>query len=100
MRYVLVIPVLLILVLFALSNTQPVRLGLWPTWYGIETPLSAAMLVAMAVAFLLGAILVWFAELGQRRRARKAERTVRALQDEVQQLRARLSGPKSLPPAA
>lgn len=99
MRYLIVLPLLLLLVLFALSNTQPVRLGLWPTWYGIETPLSVAMLIGMGVAFLLGAILVWFAEIGQRRRARKAERETRALREEMQQLRARYSGPASIPPA-
>ena len=100
MRYVIALPVLLLLVLFALSNTQPVRLGLWPTWYGLEAPLSAAMLIGMGVAFLLGAILVWFSELAQRRRARRAEQTVRALEEQVQELRARLSRTAALPPAA
>jgi putative membrane protein len=100
MRYVIALPVLLLLVLFALSNTQPVRLGLWPTWYALEVPLSAAMLIGMAVAFLIGAMLVWFSELAQRRRARRAEQTARALEEQVQELRARLSRTAALPPAA
>ncbi|MBV9654584.1 MAG: DUF1049 domain-containing protein [Acetobacteraceae bacterium] len=100
MRYVIAIPVLLLLVLFALSNTETVRLGLWPTWYGLEVPLSAAMLVGMGVAFLIGALLVWFSELAQRRRARRAEQTARALEEQVLELRARLSRSAALPPAA
>ena len=47
------------LVLFALSNTEVVRLGLWPMDYRIEVHLSLAILVAMAIAFLLGALVVW-----------------------------------------
>jgi len=41
----------------------------------------------MAIAFLLGALVVWTSELGQRRRARRAEHTVRLLEAQVQQLR-------------
>jgi hypothetical protein len=41
------------LVLFALSNTEIVRLGIWPTDYSLEVHLSLAILIAMAVAFRL-----------------------------------------------
>lgn len=88
------------LVLFALSNTEVVRLGLWPTDYGIDVHLSLAILIAMAIAFLLGALVVWFAELSQRRRARRAERTVRQLEAQVEELKARIPAQMSLPPAA
>ncbi len=83
------------LVLFALSNTEVVRLGLWPTDYGLEVHLSLAILVAMAIAFLLGALVVWLSELSQRRRARRAERTVRLLEAQVQELKSR---PTAFPP--
>ena len=86
------------LVLFALSNTQIVQLGLWPTDYSIQVYLSLAILAAMAIAFLLGALVVWFSVLAQRRRARRAERTVRLLESELDGLKARLSSPDSLPP--
>ena len=65
----------------------------------LEMPLSVAVLVGMAVAFLLGALLVWVSELGQRRRARRAEHTVRLLEEQVQELKARLAPkPAMLPP--
>jgi membrane protein implicated in regulation of membrane protease activity len=72
---------------FALSNMQVVALGIWPTDF--------------VMAFLLGGLIVWLAELGQRRRARRAERTVRLLQAKVDELEARGRTPSlSLPPAA
>src|SRR5690242_17060584 len=88
------------LILFALSNTELVRLGLWPTDYSIEVHVSLAILIAMAIAFLLGALVVWLSELAQRRRARRAERLVRQLEAQVEELKVRVAAPASLPPAA
>jgi uncharacterized integral membrane protein len=100
MRLLILTPFLLLLVLFALSNTAPVRLGLWPTGLSLEAPLSLAILGAMALAFLIGGLLVWVSELGQRRRARRAEQTVRLLEAQVQELKSRLPQAALGPPVA
>ena len=91
MRLLIALPLLLLLVLFALSNRQPVSLHIWPTDYAATLPLSLAVLGSMAVAFLAGGLLVWVSELVQRRRARRAEQTVRLLEAQVQELKARLA---------
>lgn len=96
MRLLIGLPLLILLVLFALSNTTPVRLGLWPSDYTLQLPLSLTVLGSMAIAFLAGGVTVWVSELAQRRRARRAEQTVRLLEAQVQELKARL--PHSLPP--
>jgi hypothetical protein len=89
------------LVLFALSNPEMVRLGIWPIDYAIEVHLSVAILVAMGVAFLLGAVVVWFSSLAQRARARRAERLVRMLEAQVEELKSRTMPPQvALPPGA
>ena len=98
MRLLIALPLLLLLVLFALSNTEPVRLGLWPTDYVLQAPLSLAVLGGMAIAFLAGGAIVWVSELGQRRRARHAEQSVRLLEAQVQELKARLPQPQLPPP--
>jgi putative membrane protein len=82
-------PLLLVLVLFTLSNPQPVNLALWPTDLILEAPLSVAVLAASAVFFVLGAIVVGFSSLAQRRRARRAESRVRMLESEVKALKQR-----------
>jgi len=83
-------PVLFLLVLFALSNPQSVHIGLWPTDLGTDIPLSIALMVCFAVAFLLGALLVWFALIGARLRARRAEHAVKMLQSQVDDLKVQL----------
>jgi lipopolysaccharide assembly protein A len=93
MRLLIALPLLLLLVLFALSNRQPVSLHVWPTDYTATLPLSLAVLASMAIAFLAGGLLVWVSELVQRRRARRAEQTVRLLEAQVQELKARLAEP-------
>jgi uncharacterized integral membrane protein len=77
------------LALFALSNTEMVTLGIWPTDYTVQVHLSLAILVAMAFAFFLGGVLVWFSALAQRRRANRAERTIRLLEAQIEELKAR-----------
>jgi len=98
LRVLIAAPLLLLLVLFALSNSQSVRLGLWPTDFSLESPLSVAVLVAMGAAFLLGALMLWADVLTARRRARRAEYAQRVLEAQVQELRAQLNGPALPPP--
>jgi putative membrane protein len=97
-RVLIATPLLLLLVLFALSNSQSVRVGLWPTDLSLEPPLSVAVLVAMGAAFLLGALMLWAEVLAARRRARRAEYAQRLLEAQVQELRAQLAGPALPPP--
>jgi lipopolysaccharide assembly protein A len=98
-RLLIGLPLLLLLVVFALSNREPVRLGLWPTDYALVLPLSLAVIGAMAVAFLAGGLLVWISALAQRRRARQAEQTVRLLEAQVQELKGRQQQPV-MPPSS
>jgi len=83
LRALIALPFLFVLVLFALSNRQPVTLGLWPTEFAMTIPVSAAILLGMAGAFLLGALFVWIPALGVRRRARRFERAANRLQAQL-----------------
>jgi uncharacterized protein YqfA (UPF0365 family) len=47
LRLLLLSPLLLLLVLFALSNTVIVPIGLWPTGIALQAPVSVAILIGM-----------------------------------------------------
>lgn len=102
-RFLIAVPALVLLVLFALSNKQPVRMGLWPTDITVDAPLSVAVLLASALFFLAGALMTWGTSLAMRARARRAEEQVRQLQTQVRTLQARpiaelrASAPKPAP---
>jgi uncharacterized integral membrane protein len=87
MRILLVVPVLIVLIAFALSNRQVVQLGLWPTDIIIDAPLSTTILVAAGLFFIVGALMTWGASVVTASRARQAERTVRQLEAEVRALK-------------
>lgn len=83
MRILLAAPLLFLLVLFALSNRQPVELGLWPTDVSIEVPVSLAVLGIAGLFFLFGALVAWAGTIAERDRARRAEATIRQLEAQL-----------------
>lgn len=88
MRILLAVPLLFILVLFALSNKQAVALGLWPTDIQLELPVSIAVLGIAGLFFLFGALVAWSGMLAERTRARRAEATIRQLEAQLAATRA------------
>jgi uncharacterized integral membrane protein len=89
MRWVVFVPLVVLLALFALSNPQDVEIRLWPFDLAWATPLGVAVLLASAVAFLIGALVAWGASLPARRRAARLEQAARLLEGEVASYRAR-----------
>jgi lipopolysaccharide assembly protein A len=96
-RLILLSPLLLLIVLFTLSNTESARIALWPTDLMVEAPLSLLMLLAMGVAFLAGALTTWIVGFRARLRARRAEQANAALRAEVDSLRTRLARAEAPP---
>ncbi len=92
-RAVIGVPLLVLMVLFALSNSGPVRLGLFPFGeFPFDVPLSVALLAAMGVGFFLGGFRVWIGEMRHRRAARRAEQEIRLLEAKNQELKSRPAG--------
>ena len=96
MRFLIAVPILVLLVLFALSNKQAVQLGLWPTDISVEAPLSVAVLLAAGVFFVAGALMTWGGTLALRGRARRAEMAVTQLQAQLRAMKTR-PAPASAP---
>ena len=103
LRLIPALILVLILIVFGLSNRETVTLGFWPTDYAASLPLSVAILIGMALAFLLGALIVWLDHLGLGRRARRAEAQVRRLQAQLAEAELRQAPPMMpvtvMPPA-
>jgi len=83
MRWLTLLPLILLLSLFALSNMEAVELRLWPFDLAWVAPLGVAVLVLCALAFLLGAFLAWTANFGARRRSREVETAAKLLDAEL-----------------
>ena len=89
LRLILTLPFLILLVVFVLFNQTPGAMELpYLSW---QSSTGVIALITAVIFFLVGALFVWFAELRQRRRARRAEQQVRTLETQVAELRAQLS---------
>ncbi|WP_137128494.1 lipopolysaccharide assembly protein LapA domain-containing protein [Roseomonas sp. HF4] len=88
MRWLLFLPLAVLVVLFALSNRDVVELRLWPFDIAWAAPLALAVLLPAGIAFLLGAAIVWFSDLPARRRGWSAQRRAAALQREIDRIHA------------
>jgi uncharacterized integral membrane protein len=93
--------VLLVLVVFLLSNRSAALIDFWPFGTLGAAPIGAIVLVAFALGVLIGMLLLVPHRLRAHRRARRAEKQVAAMQaaQPVAPVMTTTTAPLSLPPA-
>src|SRR5476651_2068919 len=74
-------------VLIAVSNRQPVELGLWPLPHVVVTPLYLVIVAVLLIGILAGLGLGWWAARHHRRRAREHRNEAARLDRENARLR-------------
>ena len=77
----------LIGVLIAVSNSQPVQLALWPLPHLVVMPLYVLVIGVLLLGVLAGLGMGWWAGRHHRRRAREASGEAARLEREVRRLR-------------
>jgi uncharacterized integral membrane protein len=89
LSWILTLPLLVVIVAFAIANLHRVDIELWPGW-APQVPLSWLLLGALFVGFLAGGLVAWLSAHKSRHRAREwryksthLEREVIRLQREV-----------------
>lgn len=91
-------------VLIAVSNRQPVELGLWPLPQVVVTPLYLAIVAVLLLGILAGLGLGWWAGRHHRRRAREHRSEAARLDRENAKLRETIAShappPTPVSPAA
>ena len=88
-----------VVALFAASNRGAVSLGLWPLPFVLDLPLYLAVLAALLVGFVAGALCAWSAGRHRRREARRRGRRLAALERELVATQAQLPGVGETAPA-
>lgn len=87
--FVVVFPITVLVILFAVSNLGAVPIRLWPVPGEIEISLSLVVLPALGLGLLIGEVIAWAGELGHKRRADKAEKRAEDLEREIAVMRIR-----------
>lgn len=91
-------PLIVLAVLFALSNRDYVDLSIWPLPFSMALPVYLVALAGLAVGFFAGGIVAWFGAGRSRARARAAERTIRAREVEIEELRRKVKEAEAAEP--
>lgn len=94
---VLFILFVLVGVLIAVSNRQPVELALWPLPHLVVLPLYLLVIGVLLLGVLAGLGMGWWAGRHHRRRAREASGEAARLDREVQRLRQAAAAPSPSP---
>ncbi|MET3888978.1 putative integral membrane protein [Bosea sp. OAE506] len=92
-KALVLVPIALAVVLFAVANRAPVRVSFDPVsrdapQFAYDIPLFAVVLVALAIGVLIGGFAAWMAQGKHRKAARRNRREAEALRSETQMLRA------------
>ena len=91
-RIVVLVPLALIIIAFAIANRQTVAftldpLGLAPTALNFQMPLFALAFVLVIVGVIVGGVATWFRQSHWRRAARELDAEARKLRAENDRLR-------------
>jgi uncharacterized integral membrane protein len=81
-------PITVLVVLFAVSNLDPVTLRLRPFPFDMTLPIWALTLIVLFVGFVLGAIVTWIGDRKRRRDGRLTARRVIELEQSLAVARA------------
>lgn len=83
LSWLITLPVLIVVVVFAVNNRTAVVFDLWPAGLTVALPLYLTVLVAVVVGFIAGGGVVWFSSTPLRRTVRRQRHRLRDLEREV-----------------
>jgi uncharacterized integral membrane protein len=82
--WIVSIPVIIVVALFAVNNRQGVEIELWPLpWAPKPIPVFMLVLIAILFGFLFGCLVMWLTGAKQRRRLRDTRRDLDATRSEL-----------------
>jgi uncharacterized integral membrane protein len=96
----ILLPILLVVAVFAIVNRAPVELSLWPLPWDARAPLFIVLLASLLLGVLIGAALVWGGARRQRSAARENRRANERLQRQIDRIKSQPPAtPRATPPA-
>jgi hypothetical protein len=89
-RWLLGVPLAALLGAFAVASREDVSLGLWPLEARLILPLFLVVMATLLVGFIAGAGIAWLNGGRWRREARRRQRRIETLENELRTTQARL----------
>ena len=99
LRWLITVPVAVIVVVFAVNNRADADVSLWPLDIVVAWPLFVFVFIGAGIGFALGAVLMWFSGAPARKRARERAARIRELERQAAQDAPAAANDTALPPA-
>ena len=99
LRWVITLPLAIILVVFAVNNRETFEVDLWPLGLIVAWPMFVYVFAGVAVGLLLGGLFAWMSGGTTRKIARERKGRIRALESQVETMQGRLDDDTPAPPA-
>ncbi len=87
LSWILTVPLMIVAVVFAVTNRSGATLNLWPLGITLEAPLFVLVLLSLLVGLIAGGTIAWMSAGRARRRARAAEYRANSAERELDTLR-------------
>jgi uncharacterized integral membrane protein len=85
--WIVTLPIIAIVTVFAVMNRQDVALNLWPLPWEFATPVFLLTLLLILFGFLFGVLVMWFSGAKHRRQLRRTKRDLDEAKMELHSLR-------------
>lgn len=99
LRWLITLPLAIVLVVFAVNNRSAVEVDLWPLGLAISLPLFVYVFLGAGVGILIGSLFVWFSGGTIRKLARERHARMRELEHIIETMQARIDAGEPQPPA-
>jgi putative membrane protein len=100
LSFIISIPIMVVLVVFAIDNRESVSLSFWPLPWTLALPGFAALFIALVIGFFAGAIAAWLSGGRTRQRLRQTSETARAQAHQIAEHERRLAAQRPAQTAA
>ena len=67
--WIIIIPLAILAIVFAVNNNVPAAVSLWPLPFELELPVFAVCFVGILIGFIAGALAAWISARKWRRRS-------------------------------
>jgi uncharacterized integral membrane protein len=85
--WIVTLPIIAVVTVFAVMNRQDVALNLWPLPWDFAVPLFLLTLLLILFGFCFGVLVMWFSGAKQRRQLRHVKRDLDEAKTELHTLR-------------
>lgn len=99
LRWLITLPLAIVLVVFAVNNRHMAEVDLWPLGFVVVWPLFVYVFLGAGIGLLIGALFAWISGGAARKFARERRVRLRELEHTIETMQARLDDGETKLPA-